>query len=181
MPTFTPECTVQDNTRIYESVVDDIDSVPTLFSAEQVDGAIDIYTHYRIDTRYENIENVLQMPVASEPAIDAQESEFAVVAQPMTRKVVAWTAERLGDWPKLPAKFTNVNEVVVREHVVPAAPEPMPGGTDLVYRVSGTYWYGLRIPSGPGFSLGTGLLPYVDGVIEDNAVPDSVWSDGILG
>jgi hypothetical protein len=173
---------IQDDTRTFTEVVEDIDTVPTIFSEEQVVG--NLYTHYRIDIRYEMIESVLQMPVAEPGGFSFPEripAEFVQVAAPYGRKVIAWTAERLGGWPELPAKANfSSNDVYIREDVTPATPEPMPGGTDLVFRVSGTYFYGLRRPRGPGDSLPTGIPAYYVGTDEENTVPEYAWTTGII-
>lgn len=179
-------CTVnQDDVRVYTEIVGDIDKTPTLFAGDQTAEFGLLYTNYRIDVRYERIENVLQMPVAEENLIDffgqRVECEFVTVAAPIGRKVVSWSAERLGAWPACPSKNTGlVNEVFIREDVTPATPETMPGGTELVYRVSGVYYYGLRQPRGPGDQLPTGIPEYYTGDEDTNTVQETDWKDDVI-
>lgn len=179
---------IQDDTREFSSVVDEIDTVPTLFTQIQTEG-VTIFTQYRIDIRYEKMESFLQMPVAAEDPTgqsfnDRVACEFVKVSQPWGRKVISWTAERIGTWPEVPKlpldQGGEENEVPIRVDVTPAAPETMPGGTELVFRVSGTYFYGLRRPRGPGDDLPTGLPKYYEGNDEDNTLTEAFWEDGII-
>lgn len=96
-----------------------------------------IYTHYHVAIRTIQNRHMLQLPVgkAGEQPVVVQ------TAAPTQKKIVSWTAGKIGDAPKLPdpdlgPNFVLSKSVIDTEEVVPSG-----DGVNLTYRVAGKYVY----------------------------------------
>lgn len=138
----------------------------SLFSTEQL--SISPYSQYLIDVKYICTSGIIQTGVGSPGA----ECEFIGVTGGLARKVVHWTAERIGAKPVLPHWETdNPNEPWLTKEIQPASVVLTPDSRQ-VYRVSGTYTYGLKRNLGEQDKLYSGSVPvdklaastqYIDG------------------
>jgi hypothetical protein len=131
------------------------------------------YTTYSIESFYDEDFHTLQMPVANTSIVDAS---FAVVAQPTMKKRVAWSAQKFGDWPDMPAMSSSPNEIILRTIILGRNIELMADQVTVVYTVKGEYIYGFINPNVP---LYMGTLPYIGVDCADTALPAENFVSGI--
>jgi hypothetical protein len=133
-------------------------------------------TAYLIDTRYWTNTGWVQMPVAGP---DGSEARFVKVCAAYSTKVVSWTCEALDGPPVCPHWDTQSgNEVLLEKEITPCAPAPGLGGR--VWRVSGLYKYGLKLPPGDTDSLVTGVVPGSGDDVTGCYLPMSVFLRNVI-
>lgn len=101
------------------------------------------YTDYQIRSRYEPDRGIYMIPVASRTSLPPA---FIQLNSPSLLWIVDWTALRAGSAPKIPNKNpTTPNSVwlLLDEVYEPVMLQQGPNGSTSLYRVSGTYIYGL--------------------------------------
>jgi hypothetical protein len=136
------------------------------------------YNSYHVDISYRRLQNRIQVPVAGANA----DSQIIDVAAPFTCKVVAGTAERVGNPPDLPLTDTgDANEVLLSDNVEPTARELLPDGQHFVYRTSFRYTYALRTQLGAGSTLKTAVTPLAQDSPAQTVLQASSFVDGIIG
>jgi hypothetical protein len=109
------------------------------------------YNQWLMDTDYETDEGTRSVPTDGNP-------EIVKLHEPITTKIIKWTAERNGAWPVLPHWDTgNPNEVLRKKRITPA--NPLLGANQYIYRVTGLYIYDLRVPLGENDSMPAGHSP----------------------
>lgn len=136
-----------------------------------------IYTHYRYESKYEELKNKIHLPVAksNQPSNNPNQqpskktSIVVAVGPSMLRRVVRISAERIGAPPLLPPAIdipdtvntTNPNNQTLLRHVnVPEQPE-LTADDNWLYRFEAQYEYALDRPLESGESLHTGLIPWL--------------------
>lgn len=114
------------------------------------------YTNGEINSRYETDHGKIQSPMSApvqsyvpgRGPVDTSSSptcSISTATQPMTRRIVTWTCERLGAPPMIPALTSNdPNQVILTSHIVMADMALMPDGETFYFRVSGTYIYAFK-------------------------------------
>jgi hypothetical protein len=167
------------------TVVDDLPSVPTTIKSPGEPP----YNKYQMDTRYYTSRSMLMAPYAS-PTSQSQGSggsgdpTVAVfkVAQPTTKVVVTFSAERVGAHCQIPDPYTNnPNFVLLSSDLIPSAPQVAPDGYTLIFCCSGQYTFGALTAVGQGDNLGMGLLPWVAGNFIDYVVDaQNDYLDGLI-
>ncbi len=144
----------ENSTNIKVAKVPRLPTKPTHVAAPS-DG---VYTDYYVEQSYETDYHTIQMPVASSLVNTAS---FAILAAPTMKRVVKWSAEKTSTMPLLPfADSSNSNEVLLFSQIIPAAPGLMANAFDYIWRISGTYVYGIIDPS--KVQMSGGVLPYQD-------------------
>lgn len=120
-------------------------------------------TYYREsnqDGRYEWDPGVIQCPVAGPVGTPC---ELLRLHGGAAKRIVNWTAERVGAQPQVPSPLTqNPNEVTGHVMVMPCTPAFAPDGTPF-YRLSGRYEYYLVVAPEIGTDrLSSGGVPYMN-------------------
>lgn len=136
-----------------------------------------IFTDYYIVQRYEKDKQRWMMPVTSPDGFDGDSVAFVQLAGETLLRIVDWTAERAGNAPPVPEpESQDSNLVLLDDHTEPAMLQKHPDGT-LVYRISGTYFYGFKNPSQAKREYGR--PPWMSKDIECD-VSDSQFEGGII-
>lgn len=144
-------------------------------SSEQLHG--NWYTDYRIDSRYDTDMGLLMLDVAG--PYGQSQPQIVRTHVPSCRKVVKWTAERVGAIPDAPSTNTNnPNEVLAHKTVLPCTPVMAQDGTQI-YRLSGTYVYYLLKAPAETDRLSTGTPAFDTDVSADNDILPSVWKSNL--
>lgn len=99
---------------------------------------------------------------------------------------VDWTVGQWKTKPKIPNpnQDTDSNWVLMKKNYEPGMVTHNPDGETLFYRISGTYWYGHRNPTGDiigyaNFAAAPWLdneLPYV----QDRTIDETMYTDNII-
>lgn len=136
-----------------------------------------IYTHYRLESRYEEITHRVQLPVAKGNiasgsggnAVNSLNTCRVVALAPSTLvRKVRISAERLEKYPQIPEADTILdtatsqpnNQTLIRHVVIHSQPELQSNGAWL-YRVEAQYDYALDRPLLGGETMRTGLIPWL--------------------
>lgn len=142
------------------------------------DGRGGLYTEYKIMSRVEAPENIVQMPVASSTATET--SVFCQVAAAIAKRVVEWSAEKVGSRPILPDPKVNdenavlLNTIIDVDDVVPDS-----DGTALRFRVAGRYFYGFKDPN--KVNIVAGVPPWVSDEVQSQvAFSSDDFRSGII-
>jgi hypothetical protein len=134
-------------------------------------------TAYLIDTRYNTKTGWAQMAAAGP---DGTPARFVKLHAATGTKTVSWTCEALDAFPVCPHWDTQSdNEVLLEKEITPCAPAPGLGGR--VWRVSGLYKYGLKLPPGDSDSLVTGVVPGSGDVVNGCYLPMTVFLKNVIG
>jgi len=110
------------------------------------------YTHVEIENRYRVQSGRKQAPLCT-PTASGATSALINMHPPQAQREFYMKAERIGDWPELPRPEdtfdpNGIAEALLEEEVLTAAPELMPDGKTLLYRVEAKYVFALsRAPT----------------------------------
>lgn len=129
-----------------------------------------MYTSYEMQSRYENKQNTVQMPIArfstTSPSSARQPSSaFIALSPPQTRRIIRCRVKRIGREPEIPVakSFTDAETGIRFHHLfsndMPATPDYRPGGTTEHFREMEIV-YGLDRQPEPGESLPVGFNPF---------------------
>ncbi|MBX6313090.1 MAG: hypothetical protein IRY99_09285 [Isosphaeraceae bacterium] len=118
-----------------------------------------VYTDYQIDSDWYDDPQVAAAP-STMPGVP---TAYYNLGSPVQERVVRWTAERVGAKPAipLPEPDPESNYVLLSKVISPAHRQLTADGQAEVYRVTGVYRYGLKIPKERVPSLDLGLLPWM--------------------
>lgn len=113
---------------------------------EIIDG---VFTDYKIIHRIESDGQRFMMPVTSPDGFDGDAVAFVQLAGGTVLWIVDWTAEKVNAQPSLPdPDLGDENVVLLDKHWEPTNLLLKPSGNGaIVYRISGTYVYGLKNPN----------------------------------
>ncbi len=107
-------------------------------------------------------------------------AEILTLANPTTKLVIDWTAERIGLPPRLPhPELSDQNYVLMSKHILPGAVIPGPDLATPVYRVSGTYHYAALRPLDISKPIGLSIVPWSDFGFGEFAILPEAWQHGI--
>lgn len=141
-----------------------------------------MYAHYKIDVEYAATSMRVALPIASPPAT-ANDPTCAVVqlGRPQARATVRVEAERIGQWPTMPATidYVDVNGIpwyFDRDRVISKTPTLMADRKMRVYSIDQEFHYILARPLAAGESLSTGKLPFDTFTVQQNLLPASKFS-----
>lgn len=136
------------------TVTDNLPTKPRRYSTQQVKAP---YTEYKVEIVLQTDSGVLAMPNSGlgaatpsstfvGPADTPPDQEFITVARPSQRKIVTFTAERIGAVPAAPSPTPlDPNLVLIDSgHIQMAEPNLLPDGVTVAYRIAGKYVYGLK-------------------------------------
>lgn len=140
------------------TVTDNLPSLPQGYSYEQTHFP---FTQYQVDSVLVTDTGVMAVPNSGPigpysagggyvgggaSGGDTPDAVFLTVARPTQRKVVEWTAERVGAPPIAPSPVPQDANLVLIDsgHVQQAEPNILADGVTVAYRVSGRYVYGLK-------------------------------------
>lgn len=127
----------------------------------------DPYTRATINSRYQNDQGVKQAPRAYTPdtyvaggggsgggggstspgdqSYNASSASYVNLYAAVTRRIVEWSAERVGGPPVIPAyQSSDPNQVLLDKEFSPLDPQVLPDGNSIVYTISGTYIFGYK-------------------------------------
>ena len=190
---------------VVATVTEDLPDVPQGYSFEQTKFS---FTEYRVDVVLETMTGVMAAPIAGKVAASSAASspgngtstnaaslgsatndddsspdqEFLTLAKPSQRKVVVWTAERVGAPPIVPnSKPVDPNLVLIDAgNVQLAEPSLLVDGSTRSYRVSGRYVYGLKKCLKPSDPLPFPAPPWQATTYGDDVLTADCFSDGII-
>ena len=140
------------------------------------------YGDFRMVISYNHSDGLVQLPVARDD--DDKRTECSVVRchDPVTTKVVHWTAERTGSPPEVPdPRSIDPDSVLLGFNFSPAAPVPTIGGVDKVWRITGTATYAMRNPLDLTKPIPTGVLPIDVSPSSDHDFPPDYFSPYLVG
>lgn len=135
-----------------------------------------VYTNYKIHAHHEESPHVHQLAVAQ----DGADAAFVQLAAPTSRRVEEWTAERAGQWPKMPpVNTTDSNLVYLGLEITNREVQPQADGSTPRYILSGRYRYG-HVDYTQA-SLDAPVPPYVDAQFRAAYAkfPSEAFEDGI--
>lgn len=142
------------------------------------------YAHYTVNSRYENAQNVLQLPVASTglQSYGNLSSVFAQVAAPLTSLILDWSAEQVGDTPAVPSDLMqdDANAVLLSSTYIPGELDLAADGTSVIYKIAGQLVYGFKDQS--QVLVQHAIPPWMSSqdVSDMSSVDESDLEDGIL-
>lgn len=114
------------------------------------------YDDFRMAVAVKNRQGVLQLPVAD----GSNECDLIAVHDPISVKVVTWTATRNGVPPEAPdPKKVLPNHTLLDSCVAAAVPTPNPDGLTKSYTMTGEYIYANKKEEPPGTALKPGASP----------------------
>lgn len=115
-------------------------------------------TTFEMNTYYFTYGGNMQIPVAGP---DGTPCRIVKVHAGCGKKIVTWTAERLGAWPEIPdpAAADPANEVLDDVQVIPSAPLLSTNGRDHEFKICGVYVYLLRTPPDASKGFKAGIAP----------------------
>lgn len=109
----------------------------------------DIYTSYKISNRYVNPQRRYMLGITSPAGFNGQSAAFVQLASQTMLWITDWTALKTNSKPKIPFPTPADDRwVLLAKYWTPAMviPNPTDGVTPL-FRISGTYIFGLKDPS----------------------------------
>lgn len=138
-----------------------------------------IYNDYFIRSYYRDRENIVASP-NSTPSGGPEKTSICQWANPMTDLVVEWTANQVGDWPKVPSKESeDDNLVLIEAQVWPEAPGIQGDMTTLVYSISGQYVY--AVIEQDELQMQSGIVPWMDTTAYPaSPIPDDIFTPKIM-
>lgn len=100
-----------------------------------------VYTQVELNTEHRQQQQKMQLPVGKKGA----SSVIIQTAEPTQQRVVAWTASKIGERPKVPDPTpADPNAEVLDIIINPGKVEPSADGVNLKYTVSGEYVYAYK-------------------------------------
>jgi hypothetical protein len=126
------------------------------------------YTHYRIDNEYVNSVGRVVLPVANKggtPSPGDRTVYLGVMSQAAMLRIVRVTAERLGEWPKIPKPkdFKDQNGIdhyLVDSRQIAAAPQLTADGVNSLYTITIEYTFSMSRPLLADEVISSGSLPW---------------------
>ncbi len=119
------------------------------------------YQTYVAQNAYVYNEGVVVVPVAGPNTTPKVRARRVRLHSPHGYRVFSWSVERVRLKPLLPKMVKqNDDEVFLWGRIVVQPPEIEAGGNMHLYRVEGTYWYGLLAPLNHEDQLRMGATPY---------------------
>jgi hypothetical protein len=149
---------------------------PNSSDAELKTGEPGIYSVYDIRTRIVRDEHMLQLPVGKAGA----DAAVIQLAAPTHRRVVEWSAEKLGAPPKVPNPNPagGSNAVLLEAHFDPGQMDVGADGETLRYVCSGRYEYAFR--NSDKVRLAAGVPPWLTDDVRQQAAQPFLYADGIF-
>lgn len=140
-----------------------ISTVPVLPDSAAVlyanDASPGVYTDYRIDSRYRVKTHKMQL--STSVANNNTGSVIVQLGNPISQRVVTWTAEKIGDTPLVPTPASlDPNAVIMDWEISPCEKVVGSDGVSIVHRISGAYTYAFRDNS--QVVVKGGVPPWVD-------------------
>lgn len=146
-----------------------------------------IYTHYRLESRYEEITHRVQLPVAkgniasgsnNNPITALRTCRIVALGPSTLTRRVRISAERVGEYPQIPEAVSIIdsattepnNQTLIRHVVIHSQPEQQPNDA-WIYRLEAQYDYALDRPLLSGETFRTGLIPWLTTQAQTTAVP----------
>jgi hypothetical protein len=147
--------------------------IPNTQSAiSTTESSLGISEHYELQTAYTTDYHTIPLPTVGSPFCS-----FAVLAPPTMTKAVSFSATRWDQPPTAPNPQTiDPNNVLLHTVYNPEAAQLGPDGQTPIYRLTGTYIYGIQDPT--QVVLSAGALPYVASAF-GNALY-TIFSNGII-
>ena len=113
----------------------------------QSDGVAGIYTDYMVRNHYYFPQGNVMVGVTDTGGFQNMGSAFMCLENPQATWLADWTAEKRGSPPVIPTwKTDDPNVVLLARWFDPDMLELMADGSSVVYRISGTYYYGFKDP-----------------------------------
>ena len=196
-----PDSSANTGPIVTTTITDDLPTFSPGYSYEQVRFP---FTEYHIDSVIETNTGVMQVPIAgklkssdssststyslsdqsgTDSADDDQpDSEIITLGRPTQRKVIEWTAERVGASPIVPpAQPSDPNLVLIDSgYIQVTEPSLLADGVSLSYRVKGRYIYALKKNLKSTDSLPYPAPPWQAHVYGELALEQSDFQDGII-
>lgn len=148
----------------------------TRFSVDHIQSP---YGVYEVRTEYIWESGIVQSAVAQES--DATDSRILKLSGAYGKKVVTWTATRVGIPPVLPAPVgASGNEVLLSAVIRPRAPDLEASGTTLEYEVSGEYVFALLRPPWYADGIPMGSPPYTTIPKGENVLQAAQFSTQVI-
>lgn len=140
---------------------------PTRYTSSDHDDAI--YTHYELESQYQNDEHNVMLPVAGQRYAQTPSTVTGRVvglALNTTTRTIRILAQRVGKQPKLPAPkkgytFGPGKAILMRHVVTPKVPDRTADGKQL-HTVLAEYTYGITVPPAATDALPIGVNPWED-------------------
>ena len=125
----------------------------------------------------------VEVQTLEQQAEAGKDQEFITVARPSQRKIVTFTAERVGAVPTAPSPTPlDTNLVLVDAgHIQLAEPNVLADGVTVAYRISGRYVYGLKVGRKPTDPLNFPAPPWMSFTYGQLAMQPGDFSAGIIG
>ena len=146
-----------------------------------------IYTFYTFDTTYLTNQNTIQLPIAGSltSGPETRTSVYVVMARPTMKRIVRVTAQRYGDWPKLPAaQSITLGSVEIRligqAEVKASTPQFAADGKSPRFALECEYEYGLSRPPLSSESWQVGKIPWDNRSLDDNLLPANVFDSTLV-
>ncbi len=171
---YTPGATVP-----VLAVIEQVAVLPDPVNDRSYGGA---YSNYVLRVVYDGDTGMVGVPstVAYAPAVGLPgetgyrpvrgDTFFCPVSSPTLGCVVEWSAERTGDPPAVPPfRVADPNVCPLTFTIEPGPTETDDTGVTLVYRASGRYRYGFRVPQAVTF--GISLPPFLNELMFGPSVP----------
>mgnify|MGYP001604308601 CR=1 FL=1 len=108
---------------------------------------LSIWVDYMIETRLESDKHIYMMPIASPTGFGGNTAAFVQLAAPTSLVIIDWTASKTLDQPEIPSPDIGPFAVLLDEHYETAMLVLATDGVTPLYRISGTYCYGLKLPN----------------------------------
>lgn len=133
------------NTTVVIGVVPVTDSLAKIVPP---DSGTDIYDEYKIVNRYVNPQRRYMLGITSPAGFNGQSAAFVQLASQTMLWIADWTAMKTKSKPKIPDPTPADDRwVLLAKYWTPAMVIPNADGVTPMFRISGTYIYGLKDPS----------------------------------
>ena len=135
---------------------------------------------YMIVNRFEKDHHTYQIGVASPGGFQGNSVAFVKVASSTLTWICDWTTSRVGAQPIIPDPTSlDPNWILLDEVYQPVMITVMPDGNTPVYRISGTYIYGLKNPNATTIrNAYFGRPPWLENTF-DRTVPTTSLQQGL--
>lgn len=138
-----------------------------------------VYIKTQIETQIQEDSQIIQLAVATSQANSP--CFYARPAQPLTKKVVRFSMERLNQIPVAP-KPDITGHILLKKTVILSQPEILPSGVDRIYAITGEYIFGMTQTAQIGYNTLQMPVSPVDsvGMNEQSQVASTDFTSGLI-
>lgn len=147
-----------------------------------------VWADYVINNRYEEDKHTYMMGVTSPTGFQQGSSNnttnatvsFVQLASPTLLWIADWTVARFNEKPKIPNYDIGGGWVLLDKHIEPGMLTVSADGATVLYRISGTYFFGHKNPSSKiQNDINFSRPPWLDDFV-DRTVPDTMFEFNLI-